>query len=180
MLHLIGIGLIILNLGGVAFLIASAFFIFVVSVGSRPFTFALTPRVKVVVILFVVFFLLLQLSLRFLQLAFFFLCSSLGLGAIRRVLLTAHLVHIELLGAALVCQTGILQAMFLHVLVDAGKICLVKHAEFDITGGGGDDKVECVAQDGGVGDAGNGSKVKEGERLLEAIEDTYRGEEEIA
>jgi hypothetical protein len=57
---------------------------------------------------------------------------------------------------------------------------LVKHAEFDVARGCGDDEVEGVAEDGGVGDAVDSGEVEECEGLLEAVEDAYRGEKQIA
>jgi hypothetical protein len=59
--------------------------------------------------------------------------------------------------------------VLLHILVDAGEVCLVQHTELDLLGGCGDDEVEGVAQDGGVGYAVDGGEVEEGERLLEAV-----------
>jgi hypothetical protein len=65
----------------------------------------------------------------------------------------------------------------LDVVVDACKVCLVEHAEFDFLRRRGDDKVEGVAEDGCVRDAVDGGKIEEGERFLEAVEDADRGEE---
>ena len=67
--------------------------------------------------------------------------------------------------------------MFLHVLVYAGEVCLVEHTEFDFLGGRGDDEVEGIAEDGGVGDAVYSGEVKEGEGLFEAVEDADGCEE---
>jgi hypothetical protein len=65
----------------------------------------------------------------------------------------------------------------LDVIVDACKVCLIEHAEFNFLRGRGDDEVEGVAEDGRVRDAVDCGKVEEGERLLEAVEDSDRGEE---
>jgi hypothetical protein len=54
---------------------------------------------------------------------------------------------------------------------------LVQHPELDFLRGRGDDEVEGVAQDSGVGQAIYSGEVEEGEGLLEAVEDAYRGEE---
>lgn len=70
--------------------------------------------------------------------------------------------------------------MFLDVLVYACKVLLVEHTELYLLGLRGDDEVERVAQDRGVGYAVHGSKVEEGKGLLEAVEDTDGGEEQVA
>ena len=70
--------------------------------------------------------------------------------------------------------------MFLDVFIYAGKVLLVEHAKFDVACWCGEDDVEGVAQDGGVGYAVYSGEVEECERLLEAVEDTYRGEEQVA
>jgi hypothetical protein len=57
---------------------------------------------------------------------------------------------------------------------------LVEHAEFDVTRGCGENDVEGIAKDGGVGYAVYSCEIEEGEGLFEAIQDAYRGEEQIA
>jgi hypothetical protein len=70
--------------------------------------------------------------------------------------------------------------VFLYVFVYAREVLLVEHAKFDIACGCGEDDVERITQDGCVGYAVDRGEVEECEGLLEAIEDAYRGEEEVA
>ena len=70
--------------------------------------------------------------------------------------------------------------MLLDVVVYAGEVLLVEHAELDLLRLRGDDEVEGVAEHGGVGYAVDGGEVEEGEGLFEAVEDADGGEEQIA
>lgn len=70
--------------------------------------------------------------------------------------------------------------MLLHIVIYAGEVLLVEHAELDLLGGCGDDEIECVAQNSGVRYAVYGGEVEKGKRLLEAVEDADGGEEQVA
>lgn len=70
--------------------------------------------------------------------------------------------------------------MLLHILVYSSEVILIKHAEFDLLCRRGNDQIEGVAQDGGVRYAGYGSKIEEGERFFEAVEDTNGCKEQVA
>jgi hypothetical protein len=70
--------------------------------------------------------------------------------------------------------------MLLNIVIDASEVSLVDHAEFDFLARSGNDEVESVAQDIGVGYRVYGGEVQVGQGLFEAIEYTDRGEEQVA